>query len=187
MGTAALMTVEQFSLMRTSDTEDYELVEGELVPLSSGTPLHAMIRDLAGDLLRSYFRRNRVGAALAEVDCRLDDDTVRRPDISVFLGARAGQFDINRIPVPFAPDIALEVLSASETAIDVNRKVLDYLRAGCREVWLLDHPNGEIFVQTDAAIRLLRGQDPLESPLLPGFSHPVADFLLSPLPFKQES
>ncbi len=30
------MTVEQFSQIQTPDTEDYELVEGELVPLSSG-------------------------------------------------------------------------------------------------------------------------------------------------------
>lgn len=35
------MTVEDFAQMITADNEDYELVEGELVPLSSGTPRHA--------------------------------------------------------------------------------------------------------------------------------------------------
>jgi hypothetical protein len=38
MSTKTLMTVEQFARMHTADTEDYELVEGELIPLSSGTP-----------------------------------------------------------------------------------------------------------------------------------------------------
>jgi len=179
LDTTTLMTVEQFAQMHTAETEDYELVEGELVPLSSATPLHAKIRDLFGDLIRSYFRRNPIGEAFAEVDCRLSDHTDRRPDLSIFLADRAKQIDLNRIPVPFAPDIAVEVLSPSEAAVEVNRKALEYLAAGSKEVWLLDNINGEIFVQTDAHIRLLRGKDLLESPLLPGFSHAVDEFLLT--------
>lgn len=72
--------------MHTAEREDYELVEGELIPLSSGTPRHAFVRDLAGDCIRSYLRRNQFGRALAEVDCRIKDETLRRPDLSVFLG-----------------------------------------------------------------------------------------------------
>ena len=48
MSTKTLTTVEQFAQMRTGDTEDYELVDGELIPLSSGTPRHNLIRDLLG-------------------------------------------------------------------------------------------------------------------------------------------
>ena len=179
MSTATLMTVEQFAQMRTAETEDYELVEGELIPLSSGTPLHAMVRGRMEHLIAIYFEGNPIGAAFAEVDCRLPNQTVRRPDLSIFLGARAKQFDPDQIPVPFPPDIAVEVLSRSESAIDVNRRALDYLAGGSREVWLLDNTNGEVFVQTDSAIRLLRGKDTLESPLLPGFSHAVADLLVN--------
>jgi hypothetical protein len=40
MRTKAPMTVEQFAQLHTADTEDYELVEGELHPLSSGTYRH---------------------------------------------------------------------------------------------------------------------------------------------------
>ena len=77
--------------------------------------------------------------------------------------------------MPFAPDIAVEVLSPSETAFDVNRKAPAHLAGGSQEVWVLDHENSEIFVQTDSAIRLLRGTDSvLDSQLLPGFSAPVA-------------
>jgi Uma2 family endonuclease len=173
------MTVEQFAQMYTAETEDYELVDGELVPLSSATPLHAKVRGRAERLIENYFERNPIGEAFAEIDCRLSDYTDRRPDLSIFLADRAKQIDLNRIPVPFAPDIAVEVLSPSETAVQVNRKALDYLAAGSKEVWLLDNINGEIFVQTDAHIRLLRGKDILESPLLPGFSHAVDELLLT--------
>ena len=44
MSTTTLMTVEEFARMSTPETVDFELVEGELIPLSSGTPLHAKPR-----------------------------------------------------------------------------------------------------------------------------------------------
>ena len=177
MSTKALMTVEQFAQLHTADTEDYELVEGELIPSSSGTPRHAKIRGLVEHLLRSYFERNPIGETLGEVDCRISDDTVRRPDVSIFLGERIQRIDVNAIPIPFAPDIAVEVLSPSEGAVDVRRRVRDYLRAGSSEVWLLDHSNGEVLVHTGAGIRVLQGGDALESPLLPAFSVAVASLV----------
>ena len=178
MSTTALMTAEQYAHLRTGETEDYELVEGELIALPSGTPLHAKIRDETGYLVRGYLKRNSIGAVYCEIDCRISEYSVRRPDLSIFLGERAALLEPNKIPVPFPPDIAVEVLSLSEAAVDVNRKVLEYLAAGTGEVWLLDHANAELFVQTNAGVRLLRAGGVLESPLLPGFSAPVADLLV---------
>ena len=179
MSTKSLMTVEQFAQMQTADTEDYELVEGELIPLSSGTLGHADIRDLVIYLLRCYFKSNPIGKLFGEVDCRITGDTVHRPDVSVFLGDRLKQIDRDKIPAPFAPDIAVEVLSPSEKAMYVRRRVRDYLRAGSQEVWLLDHSNGEAMVHTNAGIHVLQETDILETPLLPRFSAAVADLVVN--------
>ena len=84
---------------------------------------------------------------------------------------------VERIPAPFPPDIAVEVLSPCESAMDVRRKVRDYLRGGSKEGWLLDHLNGEALVHTSGGIRILQGNDLLESPVLPGFSVSVADVM----------
>src|SRR5579863_8901681 len=135
MSTATLMTAEQFAQMHTAETEDYELVDGELIPLSRGTPKHNRIRRRLKRLIEDYFQQRQAGEALSETDCRLSGDTVRRPDVSVFLGARLKEIDPNRTPVPVAPDIAIEILSPAESAIEVSRKALDYLTAGCHEVW----------------------------------------------------
>lgn len=170
MSTSTLLSVEDFAQMIHSETEDYELVEGELIPLSSANPTHAMIRQNLEFELRSYFRNQSTGVVLGEVDCQLAHDTVRRPDASVFLLARLEGLDRKKIPIPFAPDIAVEVLSPSESAVEVHRKALQYLAAGSQEVWQLDQENGEIFVQTNSGIRLLRGEEVLETPLLPGFA-----------------
>jgi Uma2 family endonuclease len=171
------MTVEEFSQLIFSDTEHFELVEGQLVPMSSATPLHSMIRRRIERRLEEYLERTKLGDVFDEVDCALSSNTVRRPDVAIFLADRAMQIDLRTIPIPFPPDIALEVISPSELAVNVNRKALDYLRAGTQEVWLLDPENGEIFVQTDTGMRLLRGTEALDSPLLPGFSVPVTELL----------
>jgi Uma2 family endonuclease len=125
-------------------------------------------------LVENYFETNPIGEVLGEVDCRISDDTIRRPDVSIFIGGRIQAIDMEAIPVPFAPDIAVEILSPSESAVNVRRKVREYLRAGSSEVWLVDHSNGEVLVHATAGIRVLQGDDNLESPLLPGFRADVA-------------
>jgi len=177
MATATIITAEEFARMETPETEHYELVDGELILLSSGKPLHSLIRDRATQLLRNYFDGNGLGGTLAETDCRINDTTVRQPDLSVFLGEHWETLDLNQIPIPFAPDIAIEVLSPSEHVSDVTRKVRDYISAGSREVWLLDTENIEIHVRTESGIRLLFESDMLDSPLLPGFSVNVSKLL----------
>ena len=175
------MTIEQYSAMNAglADREDYELVAGELIPLASGTPIHAEVRDTTSFFVRLYFRERPIGKVFAEIDCQLGPNTVRRADLSIFLGERATSIDMTKVPVPFAPDIVVEVLSPSEAAVDVHRKIHDYFNAGCQELWLMDALNGDIFVHASGGVRLLQRQHSLESALLPGFSVSVAELLPS--------
>ena len=177
MSSATLITAEQFARLQTPETEDYELVDGELIRLSSGTPRHDKTRHRIRRLLDDYFDGKRNGDVYGEIDCELSEIKVRRPDLSIFLGERAKQFDVNSIPVPFAPDIAVEVLSPSESAIDVNRKVIDYFTAGTREVWVVDYANSQIFVQNPSEIRVIGAGGTVSSFLLPGFSVPISEIL----------
>jgi Uma2 family endonuclease len=177
MGTRTLLTAEEYAQMHTPEMENYELVDGELIPLPSAIPIHGIICANVAFLVGSYLKRNPIGKVLVETDCRIADDTVRRPDLSIFMLNRLQQIDLKKVPVPFAPDIPVEVLSPSESAIDLNRKVRDYFSAGSKEVWVLDHENNEVFVYAKTAFRILVGSDVLESPLLPGLSASVQDLL----------
>ncbi len=176
MSTKALMTVEQFAEAMTAETENYELIDGELILVPGATFEHNDIKDLLGHLLWVYFKSGAAGHAVSETACRIGNDTVRIPDLSVFLGEdRLRQIDRKKLPVPFPPDIAIEVLSPSERALDVRRKVRDYLGAGSTEVWLVDHDNAEVVIHTSSGIRLVSGKEVLESSLLPGFGIAVSE------------
>ena len=177
MSTKTQMTVEEFGQLQTGETEDYELVDGELIPLSSGTPRHNRIRSFLTHLLWSYFTKNPIGLVMDETDCQVAPKVVRRPDVLIFLGERVRQADFDRIPIPFVPDIAVEVLSPSESAIGVRKKVREYLQAGAKEVWLVDQANAEVVIHTEPGVRILRVPETLETALLPGFSVPIVELL----------
>ena len=117
MGTQTLLTAEQFAQLPPHETENCELVDGELIPLPSANFGHSLAKDTVTMALRIYLRIHPLGEVGSEVDCRLSPTIVRRPDVAFFLSIPDRPIPRKQVPIPFAPDIALEVLSPSETAI----------------------------------------------------------------------
>ena len=145
--------------------------------MSSGTPRHAIVRDDLIVRLKLFLRQHTLGIVLSEVDCLTLPHTVRRPEVSFWNADSWREIDVDMIPLPRAPDIAVEILSPSESAINVHRKTAEYLKSGSREVWVLDISNQEIYIHAANSLRLLRSGDLLQSELLPGFSVAVSDVL----------
>ncbi len=75
-----------------------------------------------------------------------------------------------------APDLAIEVVSPSDTAKHLERKVDAYLQGGAKSVWIVYPDARSVTVYRAEAIRKLRADQTIEDPLLPGFSSPVSAF-----------
>lgn len=77
----------------------------------------------------------------------------------------------------FAPDLAVEVLSPSETASQLQEKLDDYVRSGTTLVWVVDPVRRTVrIVSTDVPETLLRERDTLTGGhVLPAFSCDVAE------------
>ena len=80
--------------------------------------------------------------------------------------------------VPFAPDLAVEVVSPSDRPADVAEKVEAWLAAGTRMVWVVEPANRTLTLHAPgAAEQTLTDQDMLDGgEILPGFSCKVGDF-----------
>jgi Uma2 family endonuclease len=65
--------------------------------------------------------------------------TMRIPDLSFVATARVGAAN-HKGYYYLAPDLAIEVVSPSESKKDTSEKVADYLRFGTQQVWVID-PN----------------------------------------------
>ncbi|MGI5863396.1 MAG: Uma2 family endonuclease [Myxococcales bacterium] len=77
---------------------------------------------------------------------------------------------------PLAPDLAVEIVSPSDLAAELQAKVKQYLSAGVRLVWVV-YPRTQTVLafSEDGSIRQYDKAETLEAgPVLPGFAYPLA-------------
>ncbi len=154
----------------------YELVEGELVELVPEMLLHNLVRDSVLVALLEYAERKNAGTVVGMQHFHLFGNTVRRPDVSFVRAGR--ELPLNQLPEG-APDLAVEVVSPTNTRREINQRISDYFAAGCQRVWVVYPEDREVYVHGLAGLSCRREGDLLEdSELLPGFSVRVADLLL---------
>lgn len=133
-------------------------------------------------ILWHFVRSRKCGRILSNdtgVLLGTNPDTVRGGDVLYWTYERLPELPVGAyIPVP--PDLAVEVRSPSSEDGDIHEKVVDYLQAGVRIVWVVDpaERTATIYRQPDEgkvlhAAATITGED-----VLPGFSCPVADFFL---------
>ena len=127
------MTLEAFL---ASDVEGYEYVKGELVPMAPPTMEHGEISTNVVWYLQSHVREHQLGRVYtAETTFRLGERAVK-PD-AAFVAAASLPED-RRQSSPQPPDLAVEVVSPSDTLYSVAEKAVDYLDAGTRLVWVIE-------------------------------------------------
>jgi Uma2 family endonuclease len=116
-----------------------------------------------------------LGLVFTETGFRLSRDTVRGPDVSFIRAERTSGLDLKK-RFEFAPDLAVEIISPSQTATEIAHKVRQYLQAGS-VVWVVYPDDRTVHVfETSKSARILEADDLLEAPsLLPGFSFRVSE------------
>lgn len=159
-----------------------ELVAGEVIREPMPSFGHGATALRIAHLLTGHVDRNRLGMALGECGyvLRRNPDTVRGPDASFVSSERLAAWDARGPFFEGAPDLAVEVLSPSNTRREIAEKVSQYLAAGGREVWVADPKTRRITVhRPDERPRELGPDDTLDGgDLLPGFTVPVAELFV---------
>lgn len=170
-----LLTAEEFDNYPFEEDKRYELDEGELIVMTRPAYKHNRVLGILFLELGIYFRKNPIGEALISENLYALSKSIRRsPDVAVILGNRQDELQSAKV-ISVIPDIAVEVLSPSETTLSVHRKLRQYIEAGVKEVWLIDPEANEAEKWTGPEIPFeqLTGEDALRSTLLPGFELPL--------------
>jgi Uma2 family endonuclease len=179
-----LMTAEEF-WKRHSNVKlpRYELVKGELVEMSPPGGVHGEVSLAIGAALRLHVRQNNLGRVMVESGYYLerDPDTVRGPDVSFIRAERVAAEGLPRSWVRGAPDVAVEVVSPSDSAAEVEGKVHDYLAGGAQRVWVVysDIKRITVYSSDGTVLRYHEGDTLEDQDLLPGFSLLVAEVFAS--------
>lgn len=139
MGTITKISFEEFQKLQDAadETVRYELDEGELIVTPSPTAWHDRISYRLRRALSDFLEAHDLGVVTGEIDFRLSPNTVRRPDLAFVSNDQLDTFDLHRVPIKGAPALAVEVVSPSNLAQDMAKKVRQYLTAGSQSVWVV--------------------------------------------------
>lgn len=175
--TERLYTVEEFRTLPEEDEYLVELVEGRLVREPRPGGRHGVLVALLARVLLNYADRAG-GMVVAEGGFVLKPGrpTVRGPDVAYIRDVEQ-RYGAPEGFITGAPDLAIEVISPGNTASGIQRKVVEYFDAGCRQVWVVHPRTRTVVVHRSAAeARVFRDGDRVEGgALLPGLDLPVSE------------
>jgi Uma2 family endonuclease len=152
MATRTTLTLDQFrELPEGEDGTQHELSQGELITLPPPGYRHGAIVMRIGAMLLNRLDPTEYAVTGADSGFLLDPNpdaaTVRGADVAVNRRTDVGQ-DLPQGWFPGAPVLAVEVVSPSNTAKDMQLKVKQYLEAGAFEVWLVYPDTRTVYVYT---------------------------------------
>lgn len=125
-----------------------ELIQGELIVMSPAFFAHERLQSFLMTVLLMYVSRFNLGWVLgSRTAVFISDEDTYEPDI-LFV-RRERQSIITERKLLEAPDLVIEILSASTARYDRGRKLQGYAEAGVQELWLIDPygPAGTQFFQ----------------------------------------
>ena len=156
-----------------------ELIRGVLCETMPPGVDHAAIVANLTAILAMFTKRQRPRGRLLAGDPGIwierGPDTVRAPDIAFYIADRMAPGDSVPGYAELVPDLAIEVVSPSDTVIEANDKAQMWVGNGVRMVWVVWPRWGtvEVFRPGEEVVELSGDQVLDGGDILPGFSTTV--------------
>ena len=117
----------------------YQLIDGELIEMAGASDSHQVFALRCGSALLIQTDDLGIGEVrIAPYDVHIDEFNTYQPDLLFVSNGRRHIFDRNGQGIAGAPDVVVEILSDSTRRRDLAEKLPVYLRAGVREVVIVD-------------------------------------------------
>lgn len=158
----------------------YEMVDGQVVEKPPMGAYPTWIASLLAQSLGPFARSQKLGRVMVEMLFRIDAERKlqRRPDVA-FLSFERWPRD-RQVPREAAwdviPDLAVEVVSPTNSASEVITKVREYFQAGVRGVWVVYPEESQIYLyDSPTSVNIVQAGGEIDGgTILPGFRLPVA-------------
>lgn len=154
-----------------------ELIDGTLVEKPVGWAEAIIAANLIAGLGAYVLAKNLGAVSGADSTLRMSSSgRVRLPDVA-FVSAERLPKTAAAIPT-LAPDLAVEVLSESNTVAEMDQKLREYFASGTRLAWIIDPATRSVavFRAAGSPVRVLAEGETLDGQdVVPGFSMPVEE------------
>ena len=161
----------------------YEVVEGVLVRMAGTRPQAGRVTRRLFRALDTYVETHALGTVtlpdeVYDLERAGQRDTGLLPDLGFYPAGRDELVE-PRQPLPFAPDLAVEVAGPAQRQTDLDAKARRYIAAGTALVWAIwpDRQRVDVWHRDiTAPVAMVTPKDVLDGlDVVPGFTHPVAD------------
>jgi Uma2 family endonuclease len=143
------LTLEEFSRLPEFDLATgnrQELDHGELIAVPPQPRIHEILKNRICRLINGHLETAGLGGeAFVETGFVLDEDSWRVPDVCYLNGVRAAEPDLWK-PWEHAPDLAVEIVSPSESMPALKRKIDHFLAASAKSAWCVFPARHEVHV-----------------------------------------
>ena len=146
MAVETLISVEEY--LNTSYSPDMEYVDGVLVEINVGDPIHSLVQSNLVYFLRLKYPKVKV---MPEVRSRTSKTRYRLPDVAVTLRMPEGRF------ITEAPFIAIEILSEEDRVSRLMEKLKEYAAMGVPNIWVFDPRLKQMFVFHGNSLQEIEG------------------------------
>jgi Uma2 family endonuclease len=146
MAVGTQISVEEY--LNSSYEPDMEYVDGELVEVNVGDPLHSLVQSNLVYFLRLKYPNIKV---LPEVRSRTKETRFRLPDVAVVLRRQTGRFSTE------PPFIAIEILSDEDRVSRLIEKLEEYAAMGTPSIWVFDPRLKRMFVFRANSLQVVEG------------------------------
>ncbi len=180
MSLATTLTADSTEEALASLDSLYEIVNGLRVEKPPMGSFQIIVASLLAEKLAPYTRLQGLGRVVIEMLFKLPGTTQkRRPDVAYVSFDRWAKGRKVNIEDGWdvVPDLAIEVISPSNSADEVNQKIAEYFKAGVRQVWVV-YPVSRLahIFESPKKVTILDINDDLDGgDLLPGFRLSLAE------------
>lgn len=174
-------TLGEFFDWEPVDGFKYEWNDGEIIKFEKMKKKHLyLIRHLTR-LFATTNAYQQGGELITEQNVLLTPNQMRRPDLAYFSGEQINTSLISDAePIPA---FAVEIISPTDDAEDVETKLVEYFKAGVQVVWHIYPENQVVYVYTSRKNVTLCLEDDVcrAAPVLPDFSLSVNALFTAPI------
>jgi len=160
--------------------ERFELINGVAYAMAVPNLSHQLIVTTLTTEFHTYLKGKTCKVIPSPFDVRLfyeedeSDGTVVQPDVVVVCDPKK----LGEEGCRGAPDLVVEILSPSNTAIEMERKLLLYKEAGVQEYWIVDPKDKHISIYTlkdgEYTLQIYSIQDSARPGVVPGLEIPLS-------------
>ena len=180
------LTYADYKVWELKPGERFELIDGVAYAMAAPNFTHQRIVTMLTGEFYNFLKGKTCQVIASPFDVRPfyeedgSDDTVVQPDIVVVCDPQK----IGEEGCRGAPDLVVEILSPSNTAIEMERKLKLYRKAQVREYWIVDPKNKHISIYLlrdgEYILRTCGMEETARPEVLPGLEIPLSEIFAGP-------